>query len=889
MHGWQDREGGAGERDEIGAAPARPAVAVAWGLLAFVVGAILSVLAGIWHQRTLAEERSQDLVRSAERAIDGIRLELELAGRLVRSVQAVFLASEAVGQDEFERLLRGIEADGGFPSLQALAFAAREEAGDGRTRYVTRMIAPVRGNERILGLDIATQPANLQALEQSLLIDRPVMSAPFRLVQFSDAERRGMTIRLPVFSAGEPPVTPEQRQARMLGSLAASFDLDGLLSSAVASELRTVFRIRVLDITDGGSGVLLHDFRPDAGDRSAGVAVTEDVEYGSRRWRVELVAVPWDGVLYGFPLLTIAIGLLGSVLLALLIWSLVGTRARAQSLAQRMTARYQASEARFRTLNERLPVLVALARADDGRIEYLNAAGRRRLGVDPDRGIGIGLEAMLADSELRARVLAVAAGAPALVEEAAHIGPGRGFWASLSVARVALDGADRLLIVASDVTELRELAERLRHQASHDELTGLLNRRGFEQALDDAIALVDAGGAPRALLYMDLDQFKVVNESVGHAAGDALLVHLAGRLQRCLMPGDRLARLGGDEFGVLLADGREEVARIAAERIRQAVAEIVWSHEDRSYPVSASLGLVLLDQPGRRRQELMSLADTVCFLAKEGGRNRLRIYRADDLESVGRRTALDAVGRVRQAMADGRLELHYQELVRVRSGREGEGPHIELLLRMRDPDGRQVAPVDFIPAAERFGLMPQLDRWVIEAALSNFERLHPQGQSLARCAINLSGATVDDEGFADFLLAAIARHGVPARKLCFEITETTAVGNMPRLLAMMQRLRAAGCCFALDDFGTGTASFGFLRQLAVDAVKIDGSFISRIDRDPMSLSIVRAIVEIGHQAGLDVVAEWVDSEAILERVRALGVDWAQGYHLHRPEPAVFCR
>lgn len=388
---------------------------------------------------------------------------------------------------------------------------------------------------------------------------------------------------------------------------------------------------------------------------------------------------------------------------------------------------------------------------------------------------------------------------------------------------------------------------------------------------------------------MDLDQFKVVNESVGHAAGDALLVHLAGRLQRCLMPGDRLARLGGDEFGVLLADGREEVARIAAERIRQAVAEIVWSHEDRSYPVSASLGLVLLDQPGRGRQELMSLADTVCFLAKEGGRNRLRVYRADDLESAGRRIALDSVGRVRQAMADGRLELHYQELVRTRPGRDGGGPHIELLLRMRDPDGRQVAPVDFIPAAERFGLMPQLDRWVVEAALANFDRLHPDGQALANCAINLSGATVDDEGFADFLLAAIARHGVPARKLCFEITETTAVGNMPRLLAMMQRLRAAGCCFALDDFGTGTASFGFLRQLAVDAVKIDGSFISRIDRDPMSLSIVRAIVEIGHQAGLDVVAEWVDSDAILERVRALGVDWAQGYHLHRPEPAVFCR
>jgi EAL domain-containing protein (putative c-di-GMP-specific phosphodiesterase class I) len=296
---------------------------------------------------------------------------------------------------------------------------------------------------------------------------------------------------------------------------------------------------------------------------------------------------------------------------------------------------------------------------------------------------------------------------------------------------------------------------------------------------------------------------------------------------------------------------------------------------------------VLVDRAGLSRREVLSLADTACYMAKERGRNRVHLYSENDADTTLRRSEMEWASRLRQALIDERFVLHFQELTALKDGADA-GVHVELLLRLRDEDGAMVPPGAFIPAAERFGLMPQLDRWVVETALANFDRLHPSGAP-ALCAINLSALSVEDEGFAQFVLERLARYGVPAASVCFEITETAAVASMVRVVSLMHALRAEGCKFALDDFGAGMASFAYLKNLPVDYVKIDGSFIRNIDSDPISQSIVRAVTDIGHQLGLGVVAEWVDDAKAVAMLRTAGLDYAQGYFLHKPEAAVCFR
>jgi EAL domain-containing protein (putative c-di-GMP-specific phosphodiesterase class I) len=323
--------------------------------------------------------------------------------------------------------------------------------------------------------------------------------------------------------------------------------------------------------------------------------------------------------------------------------------------------------------------------------------------------------------------------------------------------------------------------------------------------------------------------------------------------------------------------------------VRLAIDGFVFVWEGRTYSITASIGVALVGRSGLSKRELLAMADTACYLAKERGRNRSHVFVDTDDDASQRRSEMEWVNRVRWAMAEGRLGLDFQELVPLRPGpRDDEGAHFELLLRLRDEDGRNVPPGAFIPAAERYGLMPALDRWVVATALEHFDKLHPTGK-VALCAINLSGATVDDEEFAAFVLDSLARHRVPPHAVCFEITETAAVGNMARVVKFIERLRAVGCRFALDDFGAGMSSFGYLKNLPVDMIKIDGSFICELESDPMSFSIVRAVTQIGQQIGLKVIAEWVGSDATCELLRLLGVNYAQGYFLHEPEPTVFSR
>jgi diguanylate cyclase (GGDEF)-like protein/PAS domain S-box-containing protein len=872
------------DRDSAGDAPLG-LPAWSWSLLALALGIAGTLWAAHLQQERMQVERRAQLEHVAESGFAALHNQLQAAEMLARAVQSVFLASEDVTAEEFANVYANLRPRERFPSLQALAFA-RREPGAGGERYVTELVAPEAGNQAILGLVVNDQPANLDAVLRSRDADRVALSAPFRLAQVTDpaAPADGITLRLPVYGPGPPPVSVPERRWRIVGSLAISFRASDLIGHSLPEQARRQLHVEVADATGAAALPLFDSHEGPHPDVDPAYRFDRELRFGGRVWRVGMhpvggaaeAGVPWSMVLPG---------LLASALLALLVWSAATTRRRALELGTRMSRRFRESEERFRALNELLPALVLLA-DEHGRITYANQAARNRLG----EGVAeVDLAALFEDPDVRARMREPEQAACSNAEAMLRSTNGDRFWASLSIAPVVVSARRKLLMVASDVSEQRQLTELLSYQASHDALTELYNRREFERRVERVLAHTGPGSSPGALLYIDLDQFKLINDTSGHIAGDHLLTQLAAHMREQLRGGDVLARLGGDEFGVLAANvGDLAGARRIAERLREQIDGYVFSWEQRSYPVSASIGGVMIDQPDISMKELFAQADTACYMAKEGGRNRVHFYSEQDDETAQRRSEMEWVNRLRWALEEDRLLLDYQEL-RALPARAGQPPQIEVLLRLRDEDGRIVLPGAFLPAAERYGLMPLIDRWVIETTLANFDRLHDQGPALALCEINLSGASIEDDSLADLILALLERHRVDPARVCFEITETVAVRNLARVGAFIARLREVGCLFALDDFGAGMSSFGYLKNLPVDFIKIDGSFIRDIARDPMSQSIVQAVTDIGHQRGMQVIAEWVSSGEIIERLVEIGVDYAQGFALHKPEPVLFQR
>lgn len=849
-----------------------------WSLVALGLGVALSLWLAQGQQRRMDAGQRADLEAVADAVAGTVGEGLRTCELLARSVQSLFLASSEVEPAEFAHLYDNLHPRERFGSLQALAYA--ELDGDGR--YITRLAAPLAGNERVIGLDVADQPANLAALLTARDSDRPVLSAPFRLVQQQgpDDPDAGVILRLPIFHPGPPPSSVDERRARTRGSVAISFDVRRLIEDSLPRDLDgEAFHASVADVT-GGEARPLFDSHPQA-HADAGARVTRTVLFGGREWRVQVHAMEHPLAMADWSQSMLWPGLVASMLFALLVWSVLTSRRRALEQGWRMSRRYRESEERFRVLNELLPALVLLARGDDGRITYANQAARLRLGEATGERT---LSSLFDDRRLGRRMQAgeLADGSPS---EAVLVNTGGDrFWASMSTARVDVGGEDMVLMVATDTSEQRQLTELLGYQASHDALTELYNRREFERRVERVLDALSSGGPPATLLYMDLDQFKLINDTSGHVAGDQLLIQLA-TLMREQFDGENvlLARLGGDEFGLLVPGlGEPDQARALAERLRERIDGYVFVWEQRTYTISVSIGGVALDQPGLAFKDALAQADTACYMAKESGRNRVHFYSASDDETARRHGEMEWANRLRWAVAEGRLLLMYQE-VRPVSG-EAARPYIELLLRFRDQQGRLVPPGAFLPAAERYGLMPMIDRWVIETVLSNFDRLHPSGTGLGLATINLSGASIEDESLVDRILDLMRTHGVDPQRVCFEITETVAVRNLSQVGRFLGRLREAGCKLALDDFGAGMSSFGYLKNLPVDIIKIDGSFIRDLLTDPMSHAIVRAVNDIGHQRGLLVIAEWVSSAEVLQALAAIGVDYAQGFDLHRPEP-----
>ncbi len=858
-----------------------------WSLLALLVGLALAM--AVHHQQKQRLEVERTFVRDelANKSYAALQARLHSAESLLRAVQTLFLASDDVTATEFGTFYANLRPREQFPGLLALAYAQRETRADGE-HYVTRWVEPLAGNEAVGGLDVGAQPNNLAGLLASRDSDRPTLSAPFRPVQQvgSAGPDDGITLRLPVFSPGPPPQTVAERQQRMRGSVAMSFRISSLVGRALPEQVARELRLRINDVTEAAAALPLFDSHPDLAVPAGGYRFQRQLAYGGRVWEVLMQPQDAGAATIAWGRSTLPAGVLVSLLLALLVYSALSTRQRALELGWQMSRRYRESEERFRALNELLPALVLLAEVEGGRITYANRASRDRLG---DLLTGGQLPDLFEDPALRAQLRQADTRGCSRIEAVLHNDSGVRFWASVAISRVLLSGHDKLLMVASDISEQRQLTELLSHQASHDALTELYNRREFERRLHGALAATAFGTPLAVLLYIDLDQFKLINDTSGHLAGDQLLAQLAIVMRRQLGGADVLARLGGDEFGVLVAGvaDRAEAEQIA-ERVRRCIDGYVFIWEQRSYMASASIGGVMIDRPGILVKDLLAQADTACYMAKELGRNRVHFYSERDDETVRRHSEMEWANRLRWAVDEHRLMLTYQEIWPLPLAGGGE-PGIEVLLRFREESGQLVLPSVFMPAAERYGLMPAVDRWVIETTLANFDRLHPVGSALRMVAINLSGASVEDEELAGLIVELLHRYRVEPSRVCFEITETVAVRNLSQVVRFMERLRVAGCRIALDDFGAGTSSFTYLKNLPLDILKIDGSFVRDMLTDPVSHLMVKAVTDIGHRLGLEVVAEWVTDAETVQALAALGVNRVQGFSLHRPELAVFQR
>jgi len=442
-----------------------------------------------------------------------------------------------------------------------------------------------------------------------------------------------------------------------------------------------------------------------------------------------------------------------------------------------------------------------------------------------------------------------------------------------------------IVMVFHDVSRERQYAARLSYQASHDALTGLINRHEFEHRLSLAIKSATRFRRSHSLLYLDLDQFKVVNDTCGHAAGDDLMRRLGALLLEGLREGAVLARLGGDEFGVLLENCPLEHTTRIAEGLLQTIKDFRFSWMAMPFTVGASIGVVCIDEEGFTLEEVLRAADAACYMAKEKGGNRLHVYRTDDSEVSSRQGEMEWVARIQRALDEGRLRLFSQEIVSLRQSSK-HGAHCEILLRMLDERGALVPPGLFIPAAEKYGLMPALDRWVVTTAFESYAKLTAQSRTvpIQTCSINLSGKSIGDDSFLDFLRTQAAVAGVPYNAFCFEVTETAAVENLPEAVHFIDQLRALGCRFSLDDFGAGMSSFGYLKHLPVDYLKIDGGFVKDMLLDPIDRAMVEAINDIGHVMGKKTIAEFVENKDILDALREIGVDYAQGYGVSKPVP-----
>ena len=563
-----------------------------------------------------------------------------------------------------------------------------------------------------------------------------------------------------------------------------------------------------------------------------------------------------------------------------------------------MTDRRQAAADLFAAKERALVTLASIADGvittdPDGWVEYLNPVAEELTGWTTEKARGLPMQAILrmvdeGTRKLAANPIEMVLREERTIEAASTLllvrNDGTEFPIMQSAAPIRARGGEitGVVLVLHDVSRERQYVAKLSYQASHDSLTGLINRGEFERRLSLALKSAAQIGRHHAVMYLDLDQFKVVNDTCGHAAGDQLMRQVTAVLQRRLREGDTLARLGGDEFGVLLENCAPDNALRIADGLRQTVMDCHFAWEARSFNIGVSIGLVNVADGMFTLTDVLSAADSACYMAKEKGRNRVQVYHAGDTELSMRQGEMEWIGRLQKALEEDRFVLYSQDIAVLDPARKIED-HCEILIRMLDEKGELVPPMAFIPAAERYNLMPSIDRWVIRNAFAIIARQRAEKEGAPGIfAINLSGASIGDERFLDYVREQFTHFAVPPQSICFEITETAAIARLDKATDFINQLKSLGCLFSLDDFGAGMSSFAYLKHLPVDFLKIDGGFVKDMADDPIDRAMVEAINSVGHVMGKKTIAEFVDGERVIRLLREMGVDYAQGYGVAKP-------
>ena len=532
----------------------------------------------------------------------------------------------------------------------------------------------------------------------------------------------------------------------------------------------------------------------------------------------------------------------------------------------------------------------------NGRIEYLNTAAATLTGWSEKQSSGAPLSEVLVviderrDQPLPNLVKAIAKHRKTLNvhEHAVLISQGGDrFFIELSVSPLKDQSGTMIgiVVVFHNTTERRSLMRKLSHHATHDGLTHLINRYEFENRLNQALESARNDNARHVLCYLDLDQFKIVNDTSGHAAGDEMLRQIAKLLTQQFRAGDTLARLGGDEFGLLLERCPMDKAMALVEKARAAIKDYRFTTADRSFTVGVSIGVVEIRKDSGSTADILTAVDQACYIAKDKGRDRVQIYQPDDQDASRRSGDVEWAKKLQHALDEDRFVLFAQPIVAL-DPKQKNYRHYEILLRMKDPKGKIIAPGAFLPAAERYGMMGDVDRWVVRNTMESLATAW-QGRSIIpinTVALNLSGGMLSDESFLDFIKDNLKEFKLRPSTLCFEITETVAIANFTQAQTFISELKQLGCRFSLDDFGSGFASFSYLKTLPVDYLKIDGSFVRHMDKDPIDHAMVDVINRIGQVMNLKTIAEFVENADIVRALETLKVDYAQGYHLGKPRP-----
>ncbi len=562
----------------------------------------------------------------------------------------------------------------------------------------------------------------------------------------------------------------------------------------------------------------------------------------------------------------------------------------AQSIYLDITERKK-SEENFRTQSQITTNMVEgamLSQASNSTIIYTNPAFLEMFGYTPAEMLGKHISMLNAPEDLSAEE-----NLRLLASELSNNGKWRGevrnikkdgtvFWCSVNLSTFNHSEYGEVWVsVYSDTTDRRLIEERLKYQACFDPLTGLINRREFEHRAERLISTTERTPRGHALCFLDLDQFKVVNDTCGHSAGDELLKQIGQILQNNVRRSDTLARLGGDEFGVLMEQCSLGQAQRTAEVLLKQVEDFQFSWEGQSFRIGVSIGLVPINDTTGNLVDLLKQADASCYVAKDLGRNRVHIYHPEDIELAQRYGEMQWATRINRALEDNLFTLYAQS---IESLDENSERHYELLVRMIDEEGNTIPPGAFLPAAERYNLINKLDAWVVNRAITLIAANPRFFASIHFFSINLSGHSLTNDEFLESVIAEIKERKIDARKICFEITETAAISNLTAAGSFISSLRKLGCSFALDDFGSGVSSFGYLKNLSVDYLKIDGMFVKDMVDDPIDYAMVKSINDIGHVIGMKTIAEFVENDSIKEQLKEIGVDFAQGYGIEKPKP-----